>query len=433
VGEVHAITRKGIEIDFSECLYPHLSGGLYEVEYDGEKKLIRWFQLEYLKSLHDSELLYHNLEKDIGVDDDNFLYPIDITEKTSKGFGYIINNVPASYVSFRSIVEGTEHFSGWQAILNAALGITETFIALKRKNRCFGNFTEDDILVNKNTGAVRFVNAEQIKQGSSWHGGTISCLMLPGCFTGDKKPGKASDAYLLAVLLFELLCQNHPLEGHAAAACPVLNDDYKQLIYGKNPCFIYDEEDTSNRPVRGIHVNVLILWNRYPLFIKEAFQTAFSKKVMQGEEKYIPAERWFHLIVLMRSNLITCPYCGREMLRISDDQRCSNARCRQKAEPIRYYYRTETGSYPMIPGGHLYQCQIDNQWDYKTPIGVWNRQKVNSSVYLLQNVTDEDWKIKTLDSDEHVLNPQDACMVEDQMKILIAGHPLVVETVMDNG
>ena len=69
---------------------------------------------------------------------------------------------------------------------------------------------------------------------------------------------------------------NQPLEGAKEAAIKALDLPAMTKIYGKEPIFIFDPNDTSNRPVPGIHDNALAFWRIYPQFLRDIFIRAFT-------------------------------------------------------------------------------------------------------------------------------------------------------------
>ncbi len=43
-----------------------------------------------------------------------------------------------------------------------------------------------------------------------------------------------------------------------------MTEENDLIHYGKDPVFIYDPNNASNRPVNGVHDNVIKLWKIYP-------------------------------------------------------------------------------------------------------------------------------------------------------------------------
>ena len=83
-------------------------------------------------------------------------------------------------------------------------------------------------------------------------------FMAPEIVMGQAKPSRNTDLYSLAVLLFYMFMMGHPLEGKLEAEIKCMDIHAMNKLYGKNPIFIYDPNDKSNRPVKGYQDNVII-------------------------------------------------------------------------------------------------------------------------------------------------------------------------------
>ena len=104
-----------------------------------------------------------------------------------------------------------------------------------------------------------------------------SGYIAPEVVRGEKQPDTLTDRYSLATLLFMLLVGDHPLEGERTTKIPALVNKFEKKIYGSMPLFIFDPNDDSNRPVRGLHRNAPRMWKYFPSFIKDAFCRSFSQ------------------------------------------------------------------------------------------------------------------------------------------------------------
>ena len=132
-------------------------------------------------------------------------------------------------------------------------------------------------------------------------------------------------AYVLwAVVLFRLLFLDHPLEGRRVAEAPCLTEELELKYYGKDPVFIYDPDDSSNRPVRGVHANVVRFWPMYPKFIRDKFAEALSKEAMSGKMPRPTDNDWQQCFTRLRDSIVTCA-CGEEtFLTPGEDSFCIN-------------------------------------------------------------------------------------------------------------
>ena len=102
-------------------------------------------------------------------------------------------------------------------------------------------------------------------------------FMAPEIVMGQAKPSRNTDLYSLAVLLFYMFMMGHPLEGKLEAEIKCMDIHAMNKLYGKNPIFIYDPNDKSNRPVKGYQDNVIIYWELYPQVIRDLFIKSFNQ------------------------------------------------------------------------------------------------------------------------------------------------------------
>ena len=103
---------------------------------------------------------------------------------------------------------------------------------------------------------------------------------------------KYSDRYSLSVILFMLFYGNHPLEGAKVLGCPCMTEKHEKEFYGSKALFIYDENDKSNLPVRGVHSNVIKRWPVLPKILKEQFQHEFSQECLKEPQKRLIEQQW---------------------------------------------------------------------------------------------------------------------------------------------
>lgn len=394
-------TEKGKQIHFAPGRkngFPYVGKG----NYNGEEKLIRWFHGKREDwTEKDRKGFYENLclllkeEAPAG----NILWPLDAAQKTEEAFGYVTELYPSGYLPLCDYMEGRAYFQGWAMIVNAALSLTALFMELSRLGYHFCNLSDDDILIHSQTGKVFLAGAEYLTRGQAVRPPEFSTLLAPEYLTGKRTPDERTDEHLLAVLLFELFFRHHPLEGFQTARHPVITDQVRRECFGTAPVFVYDRTDESNRPVKGIHLNVLGLWRQYPTFIRKAFEETFDQDVFSGKRRGLSVKQWYRLMILLRSVIVPCS-CGTDNFlpayMESGKNRCIH--CRTPLEDAVLYWRTDgknSISYPVIPGGMIYRCQLDEEdWkEYSAEVGRFIRNK-NTELCLIQNVTDIPWEVQ---------------------------------------
>ena len=91
-----------------------------------------------------------------------------------------------------------------------------------------------------------------------------------------------------------------------------MTESYERKFYGSEAIFIYDPTNNTNRPVRGIHQNVIKRWFVFPSILRETFEREFSQDYLHNPEKRMIEQNWEKIISRVRDQLVICPICKEE-------------------------------------------------------------------------------------------------------------------------
>jgi hypothetical protein len=190
---------------------------------------------------------------------------------------------------------------------------------------------------------------------------------------------------------------------------------------------VYDPDDESNRPVNGVHNNVIKLWPLFPEFFRDAFIFSFARG-MKDPQIRMTDNAWQKLLVRLRDEwYIGCPSCGRALfLRDSDTAaglKCSG--CNSSfSSPRRLGIKQGSMQYniPLFPGKKLYACHIvKDSDDYRTVSGEVVMNKNNPSLWGIKNLSPETWRIKPPAGDEKQIAPGGAVPIGPGLVVNFAG------------
>lgn len=416
---------KGKQIRVGECVARLGFGTISAGKCDGDNCLVKWFAKDDLDRMGCGQQLYKNLLSNVEKEAPGkaWMWPEDVTEWDRDAFGYVIRQDLSAYLSLSDLMEEKGYYDGWYSVVNAALSLIIAFMQLEQSGYYMLHMTEDDIFIHPKTGRVLIANTEFAGSGwGAWKPARSGRIAAPGYIAGD---GQVSNRYMLAVLLFELLYLHHPLEGERAALYPVMDEKAEKKIYGTNPCFVYDQKDETNRPVRGIHINLIRRWGLYPEFIKEAFTAAFRQEVLKGRGSFVDITEWYRIFIKLRSYIVPCT-CGMENIWQPGESKCR--RCKNPLFQTNLYYRIGQDSYPVLPGTKLYRCQLYGGFDYTGIAGEFIRTKNNSSIFHLQNVTNSTWTVVDAKEEKHLVEPQETVILSDGMRIVTDGVDMIVSS-----
>lgn len=284
-------------------------GIVYLVELFGKKMASKW----YLNAPDDK--FYKNLEANVkkGAPSDAFLWPLYVTRKEKGSYGYVMPLRPEGYYEFGNFLLARVQFKSFEAQLNAAMKICDGFAKLHLSGLSYQDLNDGNFFINPESGDVLICDNDNVMPQGTQSGILGKArYMAPEIVSGDAKPDKYSDRFSLAVILFLLFYGNHPFEGARVLACPCMTEKFEKKFYGNEAIFIYDEADQSNRPVRGVHRNVIRRWPAYPSILRDTFIKEFSQENLKNPTKRLIEAGWKKIISSLRDSMVVCPKCGGE-------------------------------------------------------------------------------------------------------------------------
>jgi hypothetical protein len=224
--------------------------------------------------------------------------------------------------------------------------------------------------------------------------------MAPEIVIGKSSPNSLTDCHSLAVVLFKLFCRHDPLMGEQYVKSVCITEQRETELYGKSPIFIFDPNNNTNRPVKGIHPNPIKLWPMYPDFMQEAFIKSFVEG-MKNPNSRLPENEWQKVLVRFRSELLSCPSCNDDiLLNLFAKGKTIKCAC---GHSYSYPLRLVLGNYkvPLFPGVKLYACHTrGNSDDYSTITGEVIMNKNNPSLWGIKNLSGDSWYMTPENGDD---------------------------------
>lgn len=384
-------------------------GIVYLVDVCGEQKALKW----YLNAPDDK--FYRNLEHNIvsGAPSDAFLWPEYLTEKQQGSYGYIMKLRPQNYYEFGNFLLAKVSFKSFSAMLSAAMKICNGFMMLHRFGYSYQDLNDGNFFIDPKTGDVLICDNDNVMpQGEKSGIMGKARYMAPEIVAGGI-PDKYSDRFSLSVILFMLFYANHPFEGAKVVACPCMTETFEKRFYGSEALFIYDPNDKSNLPVRGIHQNVIRRWPVLPKLLRETFLEEFSQEKLKNPTSRMIEQNWEKIISQIRDGLVVCPHCGEETF---VDTEKHQDKCMDCGKDIDLSKRLvfANRSLPLTNKTSIY---IDND---NIPDGVVT---VDSAEFpLIKNVSTESWTVETPSGKVKTVDPQGILPIKDGLKINFRVH-----------
>lgn len=382
-------------------------GIVYLVDLGGKQMALKW----YLKAPDNK--FYKNLEDNIskGSPSDAFLWPEYLTRKEKGSYGYIMKLRPQGYYEFGQYLLARRQFGSFEAMLNAAMKICEGFYKLHLSGLSYQDLNDGNFFIEPQTGDVMICDNDNVMPDGRKSGIMGKARYMAPEVVGGKAPDKYSDRFSLAVILFMLFYGNHPFEGSRVLACPCMTETFEKKFYGSEILFIYDD-NKENRPVRGVHNNVLRRWPAMPKQLQEAFKEQFSKEILSSPDKRKIEKKWKGVIQSLRDSLVRCPKCGNETF-VSDSASPVCMNCGKSFDISGKLVLGNGREILLTPNTTVY-IDDDNNPDIKVISVPGDKYPVQ-----LQNITKENWVVETQSGKIKSIEPGACVPVRPGLKLSI--------------
>ena len=188
------------------------------------------------------------------------------------------------------------------------------------------------------------------------------------------------------------------MEGEKVVKDVCLTEAAELRHYGQNAVFVYDPNDTSNRPVRGVHDNVIKFWRLYPDYIRDAFTQSFTEGITDPNKRIIENE-WQKLFIRLRSEIIMCG-CGRtnftSMFEMPDEKTYQCPKCGMKFATM--HFSGHDFRMPLYLGSRFFECDIDpDSDDFLSTAGELVENKLKPGLLGIKNCSSKTWRVKMPD------------------------------------
>ncbi len=405
----------GGEAEVTQLLGQGGQGAVYRASYRGRDYALKMY---FPNKVKDPEAFRENLRQlcEQGDASGAFLMPQLLTEQTPDGFGYLMELIPPGYVPFSDILNARAKFSGLYSVVNAAIRITAAFRELHNSGRSYQDLNDGGFFIRPTDGSVLICDCDNIAPYGE-HLGIAGKpgYMAPEIVRGERAPDKLTDRWSLAVVLFRLLLRGDPLEGRRVLNSVCLTEEAERRHYGFEPVFVYDPENDTNRPVRGVHNNIIRFWRIMPDYIREAFTQSFTTGLFQPEKRLIE-KQWLDLLVRMRSDICACT-CGAQGFisgsEIDPDGRVVCPCGEHYVPPLALHLGRQR--ILLFSGAKLFDDKVN-------VIGEVVRNKLNPSLWGLKNLSDMDWSCVLPNGQEKAVVPGSAAPVFNGTQVTIGGE-----------
>lgn len=385
-------------------------GTVYLVEASGKKMALKWYHK------YPGDIFYRNILNNIkdGAPAPNFIWPLAITTKLNGSFGYVMELRPMGYKDMSQFLLAKAKFSNIYAELNACLQICTAFQKLHIRGLSYQDMNDGNFFINPKTGDVLICDNDNVAPDRTNMGilGKAG-YMAPEVVEGVTMPNRYTDYYSLAVCLFILIYMNKPFEGKWHLDCPCDNNpEMAKKLFGFESVFIMDKTNSKNRPVPGIHNNIIRRWNIFPSFLGEAFCKTFSTEAIKEPGKRLMDKQWHNILLQVRSMFAKCPNCGKDTFIdiLKKDSRCIHCNETINIQVL----KIGRFSIPLVDKQKIYSCMVSSEQD-KNLITAEVIKK--GGTIGLRNLSNTIWTVILPDGSTRIINNGDDMPAKAGFKI----------------
>jgi DNA-binding helix-hairpin-helix protein with protein kinase domain len=410
-------TERGEEITVRALLGSGGQGEVYEVATPGGGQALKW----YFPQLADAQR-WRILETlvDRAWGDDRFLWPRTIVADPALGsFGYVMDLRPDRFHDLPALLRRDPAVAAAtpRSLITTALNTVEAYRTLHAQGIAYRDISWGNVFFDPVTGDVLICDNDNAVVEGEFAGiaGTMN-FMAPELVRGD--PGAApciqTDLHSLAVLLFYLLMNHHPLDGAEELKIHCMDDKAQRKLYGTDPVFVFDPARTRNRPVPGEQDTVIATWAALPPPLRELFARTFTEGLVSPARRVRESE-WRDALSAVRDAIVPCGACGKQNM---TDPGGAAAACWYCARPVDLPLRLELScgkgsrrtrrDIRLIRGAAVHPHHLvedPERHDFRSPVGEVTAHPTAPGRLGLTNRSATTWRMRRTDGTELEVPP----------------------------
>jgi eukaryotic-like serine/threonine-protein kinase len=349
-----------------------------------------------------------------------FLWPTAMVEDSTLGtYGYIMDLREPNFRALEDFMARRIEPS-MCALLTAGQQLADGFLRLHSKGLCYRDISFANVFFDPKSGDVRICDNDNVDISGTETGGVLGTqrFMAPEVVRREDVPSDQTDRYSLAVLLFFLLFGGHPLDGEREAKIRCLDVPALERLYGFAPLYIWDPDDASNRPVRGVHDNPIAFRDMYPASLMTLFQRSFTEGLHYPTRRVRESE-WRKAFAAAIDSIWLCS-CGAESFyEPAMAAPAGGKRCWECSKALVLPPRIRLGSNVVLLNRAtcLLSHHLGHTLDDDTPAGEVVENPKSPGLFGLRNMTTDTWTLTKPDGSVVDVPPGRAAPIIDGNRI----------------
>ena len=383
-------------------------GEVYRASVQGSAMALKWY---YPHTATESQRAMLRVLINSGAPDARFLWPVELVGAPSKpGFGYLMALREPRYKGIADLLVRRVTPS-FRSLATAGIHVADGFLQLHARGLCYRDISHGNVFFDPDTGEVLICDNDNVAPNRT-KGGILGTprFMAPEVVRGKARPSTQTDLFSLAVLLFLMLVNHHPLEGKKETSIHCFDLPAMTKLYGSEPVFIFDPVDKSNQPIAGFHDNALAFWPLYPAFLKELFTRSFTDGIKDPDHGRVRETTWRAAMSRLRDAILYCG-CGAENFYDTDAIKTAgrSRSCWKCGRALQLPPRMRIGK-SIVMLNHdakLYGHHLDDTtpFDFTKPAAEVTRHPTDPGRWGLKNLTSDRWTAISADGTSRDVQP----------------------------
>ena len=421
-------TRSGQACQVKQLLGAGGQGEVYRAEWNGQDFALKWYHAHTATAAQQA-----SLERLVSVHKapcDKFLWPLDLASSdTAPGFGYVMKLREPRYRGLLDLMLNRIDPT-FATVVHASFELVDSFFKLHADGLCYRDISFGNVCFDPQVGDVLICDNDNVTENNSPVTGILGTpdFMAPEIVRGEALPSRQTDLFSLAVLLFYLLHVSHPLQGRRLLKIRCWDLPARRKLFGTEPLFIFDPQDHSNAavgtdidPMGESGANALAYWPTYPQFLRDTFTRAFTRGLMDPDERVLEGE-WRRVLSRMQDGLFACSQCGQENFfdpAVAPNRPCSSC---QKMLRLPMRLKLAKTEVTLTQSRRLFSHHLNEKQDYEfiQPVAEVVPHPTNPSIWGLKNLTAQNWVITTTDGQTKDVEPNRSVPLAHGTRILFA-------------
>lgn len=374
-------------------------------------------KLYHASTLEKDKSIHSRLKKlvKIGSPSPAFCWALDYLEvvyQNNTFYGYTMKLRQSSFISPAAFLND-ECQLDFKPLFTACLNLADSFSQLHLRGLCYKDVSINNFFFNPDNGDCCIIDIDNICYDSAYDYSAnvlgTPRFMAPEIVEGQSKPSINTDNHSLAVLLFYLLLRGNPLEGMRESRIKIFDAAAQKYLYGTDATYIFNLNDSSNRPDPDIHGATLFMADILPESLMATFDLAFSQGLHEPSNR-VPDSKWSIELRRVIDSITHCPACGQENFSSKaslDSIRCWD--CSTDFTPLRI--QVNASAYFASPGVTIESNGI--------VMATVIRHPKDNLIFGLRNDTDTIWQARL---------PEDKTSEVPPGKSIIIGSGIVLDT-----